>query len=310
MFRTIDELLCEVKGEEVSQKVSIIMCFYNAERTLERSIRGIVDQTYRNIEFILIDDGSTDGSSVIAKQYADVDDRIKLICKSNTGVSDSRNIGLDAATGDWVYFVDADDWIMEDAVEAFMDAASNPTCDLVVCDFYRVQGDVMSRKEGPAVGLVSREKYASFMSRRPSNFYYTSLWNKVFKLDLINEHHMRFDNSMHFGEDHVFILQYIMLVDRVALLDRALYYYVDNAGSLVHQGLNPAGIVKMKWNTYLPYLRLYRDLGLYEKFYQRPNLYKFIFMPSTDAFARKDAEPVDPRALPKCATMTLATAAS
>lgn len=289
----------------MNPKVSIILSFYNAERTLERSIRGILDQTYRNIEFILIDDGSVDGSSAIAKRYAEVDERIRLICKSNTGVSDSRNIGLDAATGDWVYFVDADDWIEEDAIEAFMEAAQNPTCDLVVCDFYRVQGDVMSRKEGPAVGLVSREKYASFMARRPSNFYYTSLWNKVFRLSIINEHEMRFDNSMQFGEDHVFILEYIMLVNRVALLDRALYYYVDNAGSLVHQGLNPAGIVKMKWNTYLPYLRLYRDLGLYEKFYQRPNLYKFIFMPSTDAFARKDAEPVNPQALPACATMPL-----
>ena len=109
---------------------------------------------------------------------------------------------------------------------------------------------------------------------------------------------MRFDTRMQFGEDHVFILDYVRLVDRVSLLDRALYYYVDNAGSLVHQGLNPVGVVKMKWNTYLPYLRLYRDLELFERFYQRPSLYKFIFMPATDAFAKKDAEPIDPTTLP------------
>ena len=82
---------------------------------------------------------------------------------------------------------------------------------------------------------------------------------------------MRFDTRMQFGEDHVFILDYVRLVDRIALLDRALYYYVDNAGSLVHQGLNPVGVVKMKWNTYLPYLRLYRDLALFERFYERPS---------------------------------------
>ena len=88
-----------------------------------------------------------------------------------------------------------------------------------------------------------------------------------------------------------------------ALLDRALYYYVDNAGSLVHQGLNPVGVVKMKWNTYLPYLRLYRDLALFERFYERPSLYKFIFMPATDAFAKKDAEPIDPATLPPGITL-------
>ena len=184
-----------------------------------------------------------------------------------------------------------------------MEAAKSPSCDLVVSDFYRVQGEVMSYKRGPAVGLVSREKYATFMVQRPSNFYYTSLWNKMFKRSIIEEYCMRFDTSMQFGEDHVFILEYMLLVDRVALLDRALYYYVDNAGSLVHQGLNPVGIVKMKWNTYLPYLRLYRDLGLFEKAYQRPSLYKFIFMPSTDAFARQDAEPSEPPVLPPSVMM-------
>lgn len=288
----------------MNPKVSVIMTFYNAERTLESSIRGILDQTYRDIEFILIDDGSTDSGCAIAKRYVKQDARIHLIVKPNTGVSDSRNIGLDAATGDWVYFVDADDWIVPDAIEAFMRAARNPEVDLVVCDFYRVQGDVMSYKRGPAKGLVTREKYATFMSQRPSNFYYTSLWNKVFKRSIIEEHRMRFDTKMQFGEDHVFILEYVFLVDCVALLDRALYYYVDNAGSLVHQGLNPVGIVKMKWNTYLPYLRLYRDLELFEKFYQRPSLYKFIFMPATDAFARKDAQVIDEAALPSGVTLS------
>lgn len=288
----------------MSPKVSVILSFYNAERTLERSIRAILDQTYQNIEFVIIDDGSTDGSLAIAQEFARQNSRVRLVTKPNTGVSDSRNIGLDTSTGDWVYFVDADDWIVPDAIEAFMRAARNPEVDLVVCDFYRVQGDVMSYKRGPAKGLVTREKYATFMSQRPSNFYYTSLWNKVFKRSIIEEHRMRFDTKMQFGEDHVFILEYVFLVDCVALLDRALYYYVDNAGSLVHQGLNPVGIVKMKWNTYLPYLRLYRDLELFEKFYQRPSLYKFIFMPATDAFARKDAQVIDEAALPSGVTLS------
>lgn len=93
----------------MNPKVSVILSFYNAQATLERAIRGILEQTYRNIEVILIDDGSTDRSAAIAEEHVAVDSRIHLICKPNTGVSDSRNIGLDVATGDWVYFVDADD---------------------------------------------------------------------------------------------------------------------------------------------------------------------------------------------------------
>lgn len=298
MFRAFDWLLRAVEGEEVNPKVSIILSFYNAERTLERSLQAILDQTYRNIEVVLIDDGSSDAGGAIAKEHAGRDARINLIRKPNTGVSDSRNIGLDVATGEWVYFVDADDWLVPDAVEAFVNAASDPSCDLVVSDFYRVQGDVLSYKRGPASGLVSREKYATFMARRPSNFYYTSLWNKMFKRSIIEFHHMRFDTKMQFGEDHVFILEYMGMINRVMLLDRALYYYIDNEGSLVHQGLNPVGVVKMKWNTYLPFLRLYRNLRLFERFYQRPSLYKFIFMPSTDAFAKKDAQPIDYESLP------------
>ncbi len=292
------EFLRPAKGEKVNPKVSVILPFYNAQRTLDRSIRGILKQTHRNIEFILIDDGSTDDSQKIAREYVAKDGRIHLICKPNSGVSSSRNIGLDAATGDWIYFVDADDWIELDAIEAFMAAATSPACDFVVSDFYRVQGETMSYKHGPVAGLISREKYAEFMSSRPANFYYTSLWNKMFRRSIIEDNHMRFDTSMRFGEDHVFILKYMSLIDRVALIDRALYYYIDNEGSLIHQGLNPAGVVKMKWNTYRPYLKLYHKLGVFEHVYQRPKLYKFIFMPATDAFSRKGSEPVDYETLP------------
>lgn len=276
---------------EVSKKVSIILSFYNAEATLKYAIEAVLAQTYDNIEFILIDDGSKDDSAAIAEEFAAEDPRMHLIIKRNTGVSDSRNLGLDVATGEWVYFVDADDWLVPNAVETFMSAANDPDCDLVVCDFYRVQGDVMHYKRGPATGLVSRGKYATFMARRPSNFYYTSLWNKVFKRSIIEEHCMRFDTSMYFGEDHVFILDYVRLANKVALIDEALYYYVDTAGSLVHQGMNPFGVARMKINTYLPYLRLYKDLGIFDKPYQKPTLYKFLIMPATDAFAHRNTEP-------------------
>lgn len=282
----------------MAPKVSIIISFYNSERTLQRCLAGVLGQTYANLEVILIDDGSTDGGSDQAKYYAREDSRVHLIEKENTGVSDSRNIGLDAATGDWVYFADADDWLAPWTIETFMGAVLSPSCNLAVSDFYRVKGSLIARKKGPSSGLVSCGLYARYMAERPANFYYTSLWNKVFSRSIIEEHHMRFDTSMQFGEDHVFILEYLHFVDRVALIPQPLYYYVDNAGSLVHQGLNPAGVVKMKYNTYLPYLRLFRKLGVYRKLADRLKLYKFIFWPATDAFVKAGAEPLDTSVIP------------
>lgn len=282
----------------MNPKVSIIVSFYNSERTLERCLAGILGQSYDNIELVLIDDGSTDGGRDIAQRYARSDRRVQLIQKENTGVSDSRNVGLDAITGDWVYFADADDWIAPHTVQTFVDAAMSPSCDLAVSDFYRVKGERVAYKKGPSGGLVSCGRYARFMARRPANFYYTSLWNKVFRRSIIEEHGMRFDTGMQFGEDHVFILEYLHFVDRVALISQALYYYVDNEGSLVHQGLNPAGIVKMKYNTYLPYLRLFDKLGVYRRCIDRPKLYKFIFWPATDNFVKQGAEPLDTSHIP------------
>ena len=282
----------------MNPKVSIIISFFNAERTLQRCFAGVLGQTYDNIEVILIDDGSTDGGGEQAKFYAHEDARVNLIQKENTGVSDSRNIGLDAATGDWVYIADADDWLAPWTIQTFMDAVLSPSCDLAVSDFYRVKGSLIAHKKGPSSGLVSCEQYIKFMSQRPANFYYTSLWNKVFRRSIIEEHGMRFDTSMQFGEDHVFILEYLHFVERIALIPQALYYYVDNAGSLVHQGMNPVGVVKMKYNTYLPYLRLFRKLGVYRRIVDRPKLYKFIFWPATDAFVKSGAEPLDTSVIP------------
>ena len=274
-------------------KISVIVPFYNAQGTLERAVGRLREQTYRNLEIILIDDGSEDESLSIAKKHVACDARIHLICKSNGGVSGARNIGLDAAHGDWVYFADADDWVEPDCIEALVNAATSPACDLVVSDFYRVKGEKMAYKHGLPEGLVSREKYATRMAARPANFYFSSLWNKLFRRSIIEEAGLRFDTGMRYGEDHVFILEYLGFVDRVALVDRALYYYVDTPKSLLHKGLTPFGVIKMKYNVFGPYRRFFRRAGLFERLVERPKVYKFLIMPGTDGLVRKGCEPLD-----------------
>ena len=277
--------------------VSVIIPFYNSERTIERMLSAVLGQTYRKLEIILVDDGSTDGGAELVEELAADDARVQLVRKENTGVSGTRNVGLEAATGEWVYFADADDWMVGDALEAFVAAATQSACDLAISDFCRVAKGVISHKHGPATGVFTMRQFLRYMGRRPADHYYSSLWNKLFKRSILEEQHLRFDTSIAFGEDHVFILNYLRHVESVALIDRPLYYYIDTEGSLIHRGLSIRGVIKMKWDTYRPYLRLYNDSGLYRGPRGRMRIYKFIAMPAMDHFVDRGDEPFDPRAI-------------
>ncbi len=279
--------------------VSIVVSLYNDEPYLERTMSGIVNQTYANLEVVVIDDGSTDDGLAIVERYAAVDARIHVVSKPNTGVSSSRNMGLSRASGEWVYFADADDWMAHDAIERFVEVAvSRPDCDLVVSSFFRVHGMNAALKAGLAGGVVSRERYLRWMRARPANLYYASLWNKFFRRSLIEEHGLRLNTSVSFGEDHIFILDYLHYVRRVGLVEKGLYYYVDNQDSLLHQGLQPLGVVRMKYDTIKPYINLFTSVGLFSTPLQKLRTLSFAFMPSTDYFVYAGSRPLEAREVP------------
>lgn len=118
--------------------VSIIVPVYNAEKTLVRCVNSILKQQYQNTEIILVNDGSTDNSLSICREYEKMDSRIKVIDKPNTGVSDTRNIGMAHASGEYFQFVDSDDWISENATKVLVDRILETNCDMVISGFYRV----------------------------------------------------------------------------------------------------------------------------------------------------------------------------
>ena len=132
--------------------VSIIVPVYNAEKTIGRCIDSILGQQYTDFELLLVDDGSKDGSGAICDSYALADSRVQVIHKENTGVSDTRNIGISRARGVYLQFLDSDDWITPDATKLLVEAAGEHNCDLVISDFYRVVGERVSRKGDIAKG--------------------------------------------------------------------------------------------------------------------------------------------------------------
>lgn len=262
----------------MSPKVSIIVPVYNAERSLRRCIDSIVNQEFKEFEAILVDDGSTDSSGAICDEYASTDDRICVIHKENTGVSDSRNIAIDRARGQYLQFMDADDWLTTDATNLLYRAAETYQCDLVVSDFYRVVGQRVSQKGNIDVDeVMTREEFAEHMMGNPADFYYGVLWNKFFRRDIIEKYHLRMNKDISWCEDFMFNLEYIRHADRFYALGVPIYYYVKTKGSLVSQGMSISKTIQMKRMVFAYYHDFYKTV-LSEEDYEKKRLQIYRFL--------------------------------
>ncbi|MDE6951519.1 MAG: glycosyltransferase, partial [Lachnospiraceae bacterium] len=194
----------------MNPQVSIIVPVHNAQATLRRCVNSIIHQEYAELELLLIDDGSTDGSGAICDEFAAQDERIVVIHKENGGVSEARNLGLSKARGTYLQFADSDDWISPDATKQFVKAAQETDCDLVIADFYRVIGERLSPKGNiDETEAFSREKYAAYMMENPADFYYGVLWNKLFRREIVEKYKRRIDPYVSWCEDFMFNLEYI-----------------------------------------------------------------------------------------------------
>ncbi|MBO5114424.1 MAG: glycosyltransferase family 2 protein [Lachnospiraceae bacterium] len=247
--------------------VSIIVPVYNGEKSIERCLRSIQNQSYTNIEVIVVNDGSTDHTEKVIKKYVEEDARFHYIKKDNTGVSDSRNIGMASAKGEYFQFVDGDDWLVKQATEEFVKTAQLYDCDMVISDFYRVCGRKIMVKGHIDMGpVITRTKFAEYMMKAPANFYYGVLWNKFFKADIIRKFSLVCDTDLDWCEDFRFNLEYLQYVGNVGVIDRPLYYYVKTKGSLVDTQAGSLQLtIKTKRKLFDYYKELYQALDLYEE---------------------------------------------
>ncbi len=267
-------------------KVSIIVPVYNAENVIRRCVDSILQQEFTDFELLLMDDGSKDGSGAILDEYAARDSRITVVHKPNSGVSDTRNQALGMAQGTYIQFLDADDWITKDATRLLVRAMEEHDADLVISDFYRVVGDNTSRKgDITAKDVISREEYGEWMLKNPADYYYGVLWNKLFKRSIVQQYGLRMDETLHWCEDFIFNMEYILHVDRIFALQIPIYYYVKTEGSLVSMGMNLPGIVSMKTNVIKYYDNFYKHLYDDDEYMKkRPEIYRFLI-----DYARDDA---------------------
>ena len=200
--------------------VSIIVPIYNVDKYLEKCINSILSQSYTNFELLLIDDGSTDLSGDICDKYAELDGRVRVIHKKNGGVSSARNVGIDCSIGEWIAFVDADDWIYPSflndfSVNFFRDA-----------DLY-IQGYVDSN--GNEFVCANRYWYSDNLIVELDDIYlgqlYGFVWNKLFKSSIIKDNALWFSEKITMIEDLLFIYNYLLYSKSVFNISQINYYY-------------------------------------------------------------------------------------
>ena len=205
--------------------VSVVVPIYNREKTVEKCIKSILNQTYKNIELVLIDDGSTDDTFSVCKSYAEKDDRIKLFQKDNGGVSSARNYGIEKATGDLLMFVDSDDTIEENTVKDYVRSLDKYDADFVSSETLIL---LLLKKSIKKKGKLFLRYLSSISSYSP--------WGKMYKLSVIKENDIRFDTSMKACEDAPFVREYLTFCDKLCFVKDKYYKWNNTEQSLSKKG--------------------------------------------------------------------------
>lgn len=213
--------------------ISVIVPVYKVERYLPRCIESILKQTYTNFELILVDDGTPDRSGIICDRYAEKDSRIRVIHKENGGVSTARNAGIDAAKGEWITFVDSDDWVSVDYLKMLLEAIVIEDADLSVGVLERRHFNVTTRSHKQLIdtqGLSDTNTLLLF-----DDLIFLGPWVKLFSREIIMQQNIRFRSGIVIGEDAIFVVEYMTHCKRISMSDQPIYYYNDlNALSVTH----------------------------------------------------------------------------
>jgi len=223
-------------------KVSIVLPVYNVEKYLDRCINSIINQSYKNLELIIVNDGSTDASKYICDYYKNKDTRIKVIDQDNSGVSAARNSGIELASGEYIQFVDADDYLEKQMTEKLISSIKMDT-QLVICGYKTISRDSngIRYKKNTVYDnkTYSRDEFISELG----NLFYKKLlnttWNKLYENEIIKRYNICFPENVNMGEDLLFNLDYLNHCKKINLINESLYNYIDyNYNSITSKYIN------------------------------------------------------------------------
>lgn len=216
--------------------VSVIVPIYKVEKYLRQCVDSIIAQTYKNLEIILVDDGSPDQCPCICDEYATVDSRIKVIHKANGGLSDARNAGTSLATGEYIAYIDSDDWIRKDYIEKLVEIIVDHHAEMAICGSQNV-----STRETPAVIIQKHSKCLFTQKKALENLLYqhgmdTSAWGRIVKTKIAKKY--LFPKGLLF-EDLATIYKYMLECSKIAYTNEPMYFYYQNPTSITHTKGDP-----------------------------------------------------------------------
>lgn len=208
--------------------ISAIIPVYNSAEFLEECIESLRNQTLKEIEMIFINDGSTDNSLDILKNYENIDSRIKVIDQENSGPSEARNKGIEVAKGDYLSFIDSDDWINKNMYKIMYQNAINNNSDAVICDMKMVGNDNEL--------YINGMKYSKFKYDRKeieemvfkellSNSQFNSMANKIYKTSIIKENNIQLDKNIYYAEDWLFNMEFFKVSQNISYINECFYCY-------------------------------------------------------------------------------------
>lgn len=228
-------------------KVSVIIPIYNVEKYLEKCLDSIVHQSYKNLEIILVNDGSTDSSSKICEDYQKKDERIIVINKENGGLSDARNKGIDIATGEYITFIDSDDYIHKDMIGELMNIATNNDADISVCGFQKFFNESDSEIID---NMLLNTDIQLFNSQDILDNFYSKIsvniivaWAKIYKMSLFNK--IRY-NKGKIHEDEFIAHKLIFESKKIAYIPKKMYFYRIRKNSITGEKFNKKRLDKIE----------------------------------------------------------------
>ncbi len=218
--------------------ISIVIPIYNSENQLEQCIDSLLNQAYQNLEIILVDDGSKDSSWDKCERYAQKDSRIKAVHKENGGVSSARNLGIQYATGEYLGFLDSDDYVSPDLYADLVDILnSNPGLDGIRYQFRNVYGsELRESSSSKNLGAITLDSKLKAMQLILVDKEFPSVAIFLFKRQKIRH---TFNEDVKTAEDYLFMMHYIMHAEKVFITNKVYYYYVYNQNSITRASITP-----------------------------------------------------------------------
>jgi len=214
--------------------ISIIVPVYNTEKYLEKCLKSILDQSFHDFEVLCIDDGSTDESGAICDLFHEKDERYNIYHRKNSGVSSSRNFGLEHAKGKYIVFVDSDDYISPEHLECLYNGIKDHDT-YSVCDYKVIDSEeyIKSKKDYKSSYILFNEENKDLIADCLLQGCFNYIWRGCFSKKIIEENKIRFRPTVDFGEDTIFVMEYLECVDGFSLTEEKSYYYRKNRnGSL------------------------------------------------------------------------------